>query len=156
MRNACILEDKQGAMHIRFNYDIFWAQFVETNCIFEFLSEKYPISKNNWLTRILGSEVSIILNSVFFQGFSGKSRTICAVSYFYTLVFVENLFQECYILQEEMMALVLNNIYNTTSRYGKKSGNLIYTRVSKIRLSYGGNHLTILSGCHLLRNNLKN
>jgi hypothetical protein len=53
------------------------------------------------------------------------------------------------------MALVLKNIYNSSSQYGTKSGNLIYTRVSKIGLSCGGNHLTILSGCHLLRKHLK-
>ena len=46
MRNACISRDKKGAAHIRLNYDILWSQFAETNCMFEFLLGKYPISKN--------------------------------------------------------------------------------------------------------------
>ena len=43
-----------------------------------------------------------------------------------------------------------------TSHYGKWGGNFIYSMVSKKMLSYGGNHLTILSGCHFLRKQLKN
>jgi hypothetical protein len=42
---ACISGDKKGVAHIRINYDIFFAKFAETNWIFEFFLEKYPISK---------------------------------------------------------------------------------------------------------------
>jgi hypothetical protein len=55
-----------------------------------------------------------------------------------------------------MMALVLKNIYNLKSHYGKRSENLMYIGVSKMMLSYGGNHLTILSGGHFKRKHLKN
>jgi hypothetical protein len=43
---ACISGDKKGAAHIRCHSDIFLETFSETNWIFEFLSGKYPISKN--------------------------------------------------------------------------------------------------------------
>ena len=57
---------------------------------------------------------------------------------------------------EETMALILNNLYNITSHYGKRIGNILYTGVSKVMLSYGGNHFTILSVCNFLRKHLKN
>jgi hypothetical protein len=49
--------------------------FDKKNWVFEFLSEKYPISKKkNQPKRSSGSKVMSILNSTVFQGFSGKSR----------------------------------------------------------------------------------
>jgi hypothetical protein len=45
MCHACISEDKKGAAHIRFNYDIFLAKFTETNWIFEFLLENIQFQK---------------------------------------------------------------------------------------------------------------
>ena len=42
------------------------------------------------------------------------------------------------------MAIVLNNIYNFASQYGKIGGNIVYTIVSKKILTYGGNHLTFV------------
>ena len=44
-----------------------------------------------------------------------------------------------------MMALVLKNIYNFASQYGKRGGNLVYAMVSKNILAYGGNNLTFVS-----------
>jgi len=44
-----------------------------------------------------------------------------------------------------MMALVLKNIYNFASQYGKRGGNIVYIIVSKMILAYGGNHLTFVS-----------
>jgi hypothetical protein len=43
-----------------------------------------------------------------------------------------------------MMALVLKNIYNFISQYGKREWKFVYTMVSKKMLAYGGNHLTIV------------
>jgi hypothetical protein len=40
------LGKKNRAMHFRFIYEYLQAEFGETNWVFEFLSEKYPISKN--------------------------------------------------------------------------------------------------------------
>jgi hypothetical protein len=46
MQNACISGDKKRVVHIRLHSDILLAKFSETNWLFEFLSRKYPISKN--------------------------------------------------------------------------------------------------------------
>jgi hypothetical protein len=43
-----------------------------------------------------------------------------------------------------MMAIVLKNIYNFSSQYGKRGGNIVYTIISKKILAYGGNHLTFV------------
>jgi hypothetical protein len=45
MHHPCISEGKKGDTHIRFNSEICLAKFTEKYSIFEFLSEKYPISK---------------------------------------------------------------------------------------------------------------
>ena len=42
------LRRQKEATHIRLNYDIFREKFSEKNWIFEFLSGKYPISKNKF------------------------------------------------------------------------------------------------------------
>jgi hypothetical protein len=59
------LGKKKRATHFRFRYKVLRAEFGKINCVFEFLSEKYPISKN---------KVMSILNSTIFQGFYRKSR----------------------------------------------------------------------------------
>jgi hypothetical protein len=40
------LGKKKRATHFRFRYKVLRAEFGKTNWVFEFLSEKYPISKN--------------------------------------------------------------------------------------------------------------
>jgi hypothetical protein len=42
---AYFLKGKNGVGHFRLYSENFYLEFVETNWIFEFLSEKYPISK---------------------------------------------------------------------------------------------------------------
>jgi hypothetical protein len=49
--------------------------------------------KTNQPKRSPGSKVMSILNSTVFSGFFRKKPQFSAVSYFYTLVFVEDLFQ---------------------------------------------------------------
>jgi hypothetical protein len=69
------LGEKKRAAHFRFRSKVLRAEFGKTNWVFEFLSEKYPISKKkNQPKRSSGSKVMSILNSAFFQGFSGKRR----------------------------------------------------------------------------------
>jgi hypothetical protein len=41
------LGKKKRAAHFRFRSKVLQAEFVKTNWVFEFLSEKYPISKKN-------------------------------------------------------------------------------------------------------------
>jgi hypothetical protein len=45
MRHAFLSKSKNEITHFRFTYDIFEEKFAETNWIFAFLLEKYPISK---------------------------------------------------------------------------------------------------------------
>jgi hypothetical protein len=68
------LGKKKRAAHCRFISKVFRDEFGQTNWVFEFLLEKYPISKKNQPKWSSGSKVMGILNSTVFQGFSGKSR----------------------------------------------------------------------------------
>jgi hypothetical protein len=47
--------------------------------------------------------------------------------------------------EENIMALVLKNIYKIKSQHGKRGGKFVYIMVSKKRHSYGGNYLIITS-----------
>jgi hypothetical protein len=65
------LGKKKRAAHFRFKYKVLRDEFGKKNWVFEFLSEKYPISKKkNQPKRSSGSKVMSVLNSAVFQGFS--------------------------------------------------------------------------------------
>jgi hypothetical protein len=78
--------DKKGVAHFRLSYTNLCYEFVETNWIFSFLSEKYPISKKNRPKRSLGNQDINILNLEKFQGFSRKRNDLQSKLFLQTLV----------------------------------------------------------------------
>jgi hypothetical protein len=79
---ADFLKGKKGATHFRLNSETFCSEFVEKIGYLNSSRKNTQFQKKNQSKWSLGSEVINILNSTNFQGFSGKSRVICTVSYF--------------------------------------------------------------------------